>query len=391
MTSTTNNGEEKIPFWRDQRFWRVALQVAAVVLVIILLSVLFRNLTGNWTRRGTRFTYSFLTNAASFNIGETLISYTPNDNYARAFLVGLLNSLRVILLGFIFTTIVGTVAGIASFSENWLVRQISRVYVEIVRNTPLLLQLIVWYFTVFLRLPRPDNQIILFNSFYLSNTGIHIPWPSGSLLTWLSVLVLIAGTIVAFMLWTWRTRLIVERGESGQPQLIGIGAIAVISLLLLIFGLGWQIPQSPSSGQVQGGLRLSSEFCGLLFGLTFYTGAFIAEIVRGGIQSVSRGQWEAARSLGLHSGLVMRLVVFPQALRVIIPSLNSQYMNLAKNSSLALAVGFPDVFSVAATSLNQTGRSVELILIIAATYLLLNLIISVVMNQLNRAVQLKER
>jgi general L-amino acid transport system permease protein len=391
MTSSLNNGEEKVPLWRDERFWQIALQVLAIVVVVLILGTLYGNLTANWARRGTQFTYGFLRNSASFNIGEALIPYTTNSNYVIALLVGLLNSLRVIVLGFILTTLIGTIAGIASFSENWLLRQISRVYVEIVRNTPLLLQLIVWYFVIFLRLPRPDNQINLFNTFYLSNVGIFMPWPRNSLNLWLSLAVLVVGAIAAFFVWNYRTKVIVERGASGQTQLLLLIAIGVISVFILLFGLGWEVPQSPAPGQVQGGARFSSELGGLLFGLVFYTGAFIAEIVRGGIQAVSRGQWEAARSLGLHSGLVMRLVVLPQALRVIIPSLNSQYMNLAKNSSLALAVGYPDVFSVAATTLNQTGRSVELVILIASTYLILNLIISTVMNQINRLVQFKER
>ncbi len=389
---TSNPGsEERVPLWRDQRFWRIAIQVIAIALVILLFMTLFGNLTARWASRGIRFTYEFLRNSANFNIGETPIPYTPNDTYTVALFVGFLNSLRVILMGFVLTTVVGTIAGIASFSENWLVRQISRVYVEIVRNVPLVLQLIVWYFIVFLRLPRPAQQINLFNSVYLSNAGIQVPWPTNMPRLLLGLAVLLLGAVLAVYLWNQRTKAMVERGESGRSQFLWLIGIAIISLLIFLFGLGWEFPQSPAPGQVEGGLRFSTELGGLLFGLVFYTGGFIAEIVRGGIQAVSRGQWEAARSLGLHSGLVMRLVVLPQALRVILPSLNSQYMNLAKNSSLALAVGYPDFVSTALTSLNQTGRSVELVLIIAATYLLLNLIISLVMNQLNRLVQFKER
>ncbi len=391
MTFPTGDSEEKVPLWRDQRFWRIALQVLALVLVALLAWTLLGNLMANWARRGTQFTYRFLTQAASFNIGETLIPYTTNDSYLKALFVGLLNTLRVVLLGFVLTTLVGTLAGIASFSQNWLLRQLSRVYVEIVRNIPLLLQLIFWYFIVFLSLPKPDEQISLLNAVYLSKAGIYMPWPRNSPMLWLSLLALVMGAIAAVLLWNWRTKRMVERGASGRPQMLALIGIGIVSLIILIFGLGWEIPQATQPGQVMGGARFSSELGGLLFGLVFYTGAFIAEIVRGGIQSVSKGQWEAARSLGLHSGLVMQLVVLPQALRVILPSLNSQYMNLAKNSSLALAVGYPDVFSVAATSLNQTGRSVELVIIIAATYLILNLVISLVMNQVNRLVQFKER
>jgi general L-amino acid transport system permease protein len=192
-------------------------------------------------------------------------------------------------------------------------------------------------------------------------------------------------------LWQWRTNLRIETGTGGQPQLIGLGLLAVVLLVILTIGMNWQTPEAVEGGGVTGGLRLSREFVAALSALVFYTSAFVAEIVRAGIQSVSKGQWEAARSLGLNPGMVMRLVVFPQAMRVIIPPMNSEYMNLTKNSSLAFAVAFPEIYSIANTTYNQTGRPVEVFLILMATYLLICLIITLVMNQLNRAVQFKER
>jgi general L-amino acid transport system permease protein len=272
------------------------------------------------------------------------------------------------------------------------VRKISQVYVEIIRNTPLLLQLFFWYFAVFFGLSQGAQVTKLPASILVSKKGIVIPWPANTPVAWLGVAVLIVGAIAAFLLWQWRIKLMEEQGASGKPQLTALIVIGIISLLILTLGLGWDFPTLDAAGTtVQGGLRLSLEYTAMLIGLSVYTGAFIAEIVRAGIQSVSKGQWEAARALGLHTGLSMRLVVLPQALRVIIPPLNSQYMNLAKNSSLAVAIGYPDIFATALTTQNQTGRAVEIILIIMLTYLAVDLIISLVMNLLNQTVQLKER
>jgi general L-amino acid transport system permease protein len=201
----------------------------------------------------------------------------------------------------------------------------------------------------------------------------------------------VALAIAAVVIWRWRTQVIVDQGATGQTQLILLGILALLALLIIIFALGWEAPTAQEGGGATGGLRLSREYVASLTALVFYTGAFIAEIVRAGIQSVSRGQWEAGRSLGLPATLLMRLVVFPQALRVIIPPLNSEFMNLAKNSSLAFAVAYPELYSVANTTFNQTGRPIEVFLILMATYLLMNLLITVGMNTLNQTVQFKER
>jgi general L-amino acid transport system permease protein len=304
----------KPPLWRDKRFWNIASQVIAVIIAVVVVMILWTNLNRNLRQLGIQFGFDFLRQQASFDIGETLIPYKASDSYIQALWVGLINSLRVAVVGIILTTILGITAGIARLSDNWLVRNISMVYVEIFRNTPLLLQLLFWYFAVFLSFPKVENQISLGGLISLSQNGI------------------------AFL-----------------------------------------------------GLKFSPELSTLLMGLTFYTGAFIAEIVRGGITSVSKGQWEAARSLGLEPGLVMRLVIFPQALRVIIPPLTSQYLNLTKNSSLAIAVGYPDIYFVASTTFNQTGRAVEVMILIMLTYLTLSLTISLAMNFLNKTFQIKER
>jgi general L-amino acid transport system permease protein len=385
----SNHPEEKIPLWRDDRFWRVALQVLAVA--IFVAAIIWLGINFSRSEQGGRIDFSFLNKAASFGIGEGLVTYNPSDPYRQALLVGLVNSLRITVLGIILTTILGVTAGIASFSENWLLRQLNRIYVEVVRNTPLLLQLFFWYFAVFFNLPNPSNRIVWLDSIYLSKRGIALPWPENKLTVWFGLILLVIGAIAAVFIWRWRMKLIVEKGMSGKPQLMGLIGIGIAALLIIIFGLGWQVPKPTETGQLIGGVNLTLEFSALLVGLVFYTGAFIAEIVRGGIQAVPKGQWEAAKSLGLKSGLVMRLVVFPQALRVIIPALSSQYMNLAKNSSLAVAIGFPDLYSVANTTYNQTGRPVEVFILIMATYLSINLVISLAMNYFNKTVELKER
>lgn len=385
-----NSPGDKPPFWRDDRFWRIALQVLAVVAVVTIFAILGSNLNSNMQRSGVKFGFDFLQRNASFAIGESVIPYDPaTDSYLQVLLAGLVNTLRVAISGIILTTFVGILAGIAQFSDNWLLNRISLVYVEIVRNTPLLLQLLFWY-GLLIQLPSVENRINLFDSIFLSKRGIYLPWVSFPQ-AWGWFAVLFVGAIAGILLWRWRTKIMVEQGSSGKPQLIALASMAVAAVLIITIGLGWQVPQIGDNDTFVGGLRLSVEFSALLTGLVFYTGGFIAEIVRAGIQSVSQGQWEAANSLGLKSGLVMRLVIFPQALRVMIPPLNSQYQNLVKNSSLAIAVAYPDIYSVANTTFNQTGRVVEVILIIMFTYLFFNLLISSGMNLLNRTVQLRER
>ena len=301
-------------FWQHPHFGRFAGQAIAVVLVITLLGFLWTNLNRNLANLGIRLGFSFLQSQAGFAIGESVIPYTSTDTYARALLVGLLNSLRVIGLGLVTATLIGVMAGLARLSSNWLVRNLALVYVEALRNLPLLLQLFFWYFAVFLRLPPPESAVRGLGV-QLSNSGVTLP----------------------------------------------------------------------------GGMHLSPEFAALLLGLAIYTGTFIAEIVRGGIQSVPKGQWEAARSLGFNRLQQMRLIIFPQALRAIVPPLGNQYLNLAKNSSLAIAVGYPDLYAVASTTFNQTGRAVEIMILISLTYLSMSLIISLLLNLFNRRVQLVER
>ncbi|MDB9524466.1 ABC transporter permease subunit [Oscillatoria sp. CS-180] len=390
----SNSGESKQfnlkQLLRDDRFWKIAFQIITLAVVIAILGYLLLNLSTNLSKQGIDFGFGFLSNPAGFSIGESAIEYLPNDPYGRALFVGFVNTITLVIAGIILATTAGVAAGVASFSQNWLVHKISRAYVGLTRNIPLLLQLFFWYFAVYGVLPTPQEQLNLGGLVIASKRGVYVPWPASSgFLMWLGILVALA--IAAFFVWQWRTKSMVEQGDSGQTQLMILGAIALAGLVIFAFMLGWEAPTVQEGGGATGGLRLSREYVASLTALVFYTGAFIAEIVRAGIQSVSKGQWEAARSLGLPSNLSMRLVVFPQALRVIIPPLNSEFMNLAKNSSLAFAVAYPELYSIANTTFNQTGRPIEVFLVLMATYLTINLIITLGMNTLNQTVQFKER
>ncbi len=402
MTRSTQQGSDRqslnfrdLPaLVRDVRFWKIAGQVIAVVLVLTAIGIFADNLIYNLRQLGIELGFDFLKSQASFDIGETLIAYNPSNSFGRAIVVGLVNSLRVMVLGLILASTLGLLAGIARLSNNWLLRKIALIYVEIFRNTPLLLQLFFWYFVVFLKLPPVEERLSLLGAIFLTNRGVVIPWLIGNGGTGIWVLLLAIGGVGAAWVWRWRSQIMLEQGRPGRQWLWALGPIALAALLALIVTrtppFVVSLPQVENSA-LAGGLRVSPEFCTILTALVVYTGSFIAEIVRAGIQAVPKGQSEAAQALGLKSGRIMRLVILPQALRVIIPPLTSQYLNLIKNSSLAIAIGFPDVYFVASTTFNQTGRAVEVVLIIMVTYLTISLLISLVMNLINSKVQLKER
>jgi len=391
--SSVLTARRAVPLWRDVRILRILSQVAFVVLVAVGAGVLYSNMMHGLRSRGLGGSFGFLELEAGFDVGEG-IAYDASDSYARAFLVGVVNTLRVTVVGIIVATILGVVMGVARLSTNWLVNKIASVYIELIRNTPLLVQLFVWYFAIILKLPKVKESIALPGSIFISNRGAAFPWPvpTASFGWWLYCL--IAATAVAVVLWIVRAR---GQQRTGRPafNLLWIG-VAFVALAIF----GWfVVPEAPlaldkpslQGWNYQGGLTLTPEFVGMLLGLVVYTGAFIAEVVRAGIQAVSRGQIEAARAVGLTEGQTLRLVIFPQALRVIVPPLTSQYLNLAKNSSLAIAIGFPDLFSVAGTIFNQTGQAVQVIVLIMVSYLCMSLFTSLLMNLYNRRVQLVER
>ncbi|TAE93723.1 MAG: ABC transporter permease subunit [Oscillatoriales cyanobacterium] len=366
---------------RDDRFWKIAGQAIALILVITVIAILWDNLTANYAQLGIAFGFDFLNSQASFDIGESVIPYSPENSYIQAYFVGLINTLRVMGLGIVFSTIAGLTVGIARLSDNWLLRNLAALYVEILRNTPLLLQLFFWYFAVFISLPKLEDNQQMRGPIYLTNRGIAVPWPAPLPGFEIWLILLTVGVLAAAGLWMWRGRVMLEEAKPGRQLFWAGGAIVLSAILAFIItqNLPFRLdfPRLTPALQLEGGLKLTPEFAALVTGLSLYTGSYIAEIVRAGIQSVSRGQWEAGKSLGLKSGTLMRMVILPQALRVIVPPLTSQYLNLAKNSSLAVAVAYPDVyFVVGSPTLNQTGRAIETMLIIMVTYLTISLIVS---------------
>jgi general L-amino acid transport system permease protein len=376
--------EEKIPFWRDRRVLNIVGQLVIVLIVGTIITILVNNLVQNFQRQGLNFGFNFLSRAASFGIANPPIAYNPTDPYIKAILIGLINSVQVMLFGIIIATSLGILVGVGRLSDNWLVRQLATVYVETLRNTPLLLQLFFWYFAVFLKLPKIDHPIIVGGNIFLTNRGLDLPWFAATRQTWLAIIFIVLNIFVAVIIWRKFINSIEQGRRTEIIYIFLLGTIAIAIILTFLFGIDWIRPQLENNS-ISGGLNLSPELATLLIGLSFYTAAFIAEVVRGGIQSVSKGQWEAARALGLKPSLVMQLVIFPQALRVIIPPLTSEFLNLAKNSSLAFAIGYSDVYSISNTIANQTGRSIEMLLVVMVSYLTINLIISALMNWFNHS------
>jgi general L-amino acid transport system permease protein len=327
--------------------------------------------------------FGFLSHTAGFDISQTLIPYSGSDTYTRVFFVGLLNTLLVAVIGIFFATIIGFLVALGRLSPNWLLSRISGAYVELVRNLPLLFQILFWYLAVLGALPGPRQSIVLFGSFFLSNRGLIIPKPIAEAGLDPFALALLIAVVAALLLRTYARRQLFQTGRllTIWPYVIGM-LIGLPLLASLVFGapVSFEIPVLKGFN-FAGGSRVIPEFVALTLALSTYTGAFIAEIVRSGIQSVHRGQMEAGASLGLTRGTTLRLIVVPQALRVILPPLTSQYLNLTKNSALAVAIGYPDLFSVfAGTTLSQTGQAIEIIAITMGVYLLISLVTSAIMN-----------
>jgi general L-amino acid transport system permease protein len=371
---------------------RGLLWQAALLLAVVLLGWwLHANMTANMASRGLQFGFGFLERSAGIPIGEAVIPYTPADTYARALTVGLLNTLRVALAGIVLCTVLGVALGLARLSANPLLRSLTGGYIELIRNTPLVLQLVFWH-SIILQLPSVRQALSPLPGLFLSQRGLKMPVPVADAALWLLLLAALAGALLWIALLRRERARQVATGERRSTLTPGLAALlglpALSALVLARPTISW--PEL-TGFNFEGGLSLSPEFFALLIGLVIYTSAFIAEIVRSGIQSVHKGQWEAARALGLPPGRIMRLVILPQAMRVIIPPLTSQFLNLTKNSSLAVVIGYPDLVSVANTSINQTGQAVEVIAIFMATYLLISLLTSAAMGAYNRAVALKER
>lgn len=374
------------------RFRGVLYQVLVVAAVVSLGWYLVHNTLINLAARGIATGFDFLGREAGFDIGEGLIPYSAADSYATALVVGLLNTIEVSVIGIVLATIVGVAIGIARLSGNWLVARLATVYVEGVRNVPLLLQLFVWYGVV-TALPGPRQAFNPLPGFFLSNRGLKVPVPEANPIYPYLLAALVVGLVLAWLVRRWA---VARQERTGQPFPWGTtGTGIALGLPLVVFvaagaPLTFDVPQLKGFN-FSGGGTVSPEFAALLAGLTVYTAAFIAEIVRSGILAVPYGQTEAAMSLGLSRGKTLRLVILPQALRVIVPPLTSQYLNLIKNSSLAVAIGYPDLVSVANTTINQTGQAVEGVGVVMAVFLTISLALSFLMNWYNAKVALVTR
>ena len=381
-------------FWHDKRLRALVAQALLLAAIGFAAVTLYGNAVENLSRQNIATGFDFLNRTAGFGIAQTLIPYTEQSTYGRALLVGLLNTLLVSGLGIVLATILGFIIGIGRISKNWLIARICAVYVETLRNMPMLLQLLFWYFAVIRALPGPRQSLAAAGMAFLNNRGLYVPRilvePEAFLVA-LSFVVGVAGTFV------------LSRMAHGEREKRGVARPILARSLLLIFGLplvvatltgfpfSIQIPELKGFN-FAGGVQMSPELLALLIALSTYTASYIAEIVRAGILGVARGQSEAALSLGLTRGQTLRLVVVPQALRIIVPPLTSQYLNLTKNSSLAVVIAYPDLVNVfAGTTLNQTGQAIEVILITMGIYLSLSLLTSLAMNIYNRRTRFAER
>jgi len=384
----------KPPFWNNPQIRAIVFQAVALTVTVAFGLYLFENTQDNLRRLGIASGFDFLSSPAGFDIIQTLIPYSAASSYGQVFWVALLNTLLVSALGIIFATLLGFIIGVARLSKNWLIAKLALAYIETFRNVPLLLQIFFWYFAVLRAAPAPRQSLSLGDTFFLNIRGLYLPAPQfqpgfGWVLATLGVAI-----VLVIVLTRWARR---RQMATGQPfPTLSASLALLIGLPLIAFWLAgsplhWQVPELRGFN-FQGGLVIIPEMASLLLALSIYTAAFIAEIVRAGIQAVSHGQTEASFSLGLNPGMTLRLIILPQALRVIIPPMTNQYLNLTKNSSLAAAIGYPDLVSVfAGTTLNQTGQAIECIAITMAVYLTLSLLISFVMNWYNRRVALVER
>jgi general L-amino acid transport system permease protein len=383
----------------DPKVRGVFYQVLLVAVVSYLFYVAATNAVENLQRAKIASGFGFLNNTAGFDISQTLIQFSAaGSSYGDAFVVGLLNTLIVSAIGIFFTTILGFIIGIARLSKNWMVAKVAMVYVETLRNIPLLVQLLFWYIAVLGPLPQPRNSIEMGAGFFINSRGLFMARPIYAADAWAIPAALVIGLVASFIYRRWAKAQQEKTGRQSPVGLVTLGLVLGLPILtwivLALFGANPISFEMPKKGtfNLTGGMQILPEFVALLLGLTTYTAAFIAEVVRAGILAVSKGQTEAAGSLGLKPGQTLRLVVIPQAMRVIIPPLTSQYLNLTKNSSLAVAIGYPDLVQVfMGTVLNQTGQAIEVVVITMGVYLTISLLTSFLMNIYNRRMAIVER
>ena len=385
---------ERTPLWRRPAFRALIIQALLLAGLAALIAMMIGNALTNLEARGITTGFDFLGERAGFSIPQTLIDYSGDSSYARTFVVGLLNTLLVSGLGILAATLIGFAVGIARLSPNWLLARLAAAFVETFRNSPLLVQILFWYFAVLQALPSPRQSMSLLEAFFLNVRGLIVPAPVPEPGFGLTQLALVAAILAVVALGIYARRLQQRTGKA--LPVYWLGSALIIGLPLLVFvasgsPLAWDVP-SLKGFNFSGGITVIPELMALWLALSIYTASFIAEIVRSGIQSVPKGQIEASRAIGLPGNITLRKVVIPQAMRVIVPQLTSQYLNLIKNSSLATAIGYPDLVAVfAGTSLNQTGQAIEIIAMTMAVYLTISLVVSALMNVYNARTLLKER
>ncbi len=389
----SNTDPEKVPFFNDPDKRAILYQIGVACMVALLGYYLISNTLANLERQSIATGFGFVEKESAFEIGETLISYSAADTYGKALMVGALNTLLVSFIGITLTVILGTFIGVARLSTNWLVSKLAAVYIEVFQDIPILLQLFFWYAFFYEMLPSPREALNPFTGLFFCNRGMIFAVPQYHVAFKYMGVAFLAGCIGIYFMRRWARKRQADTGQSFPVFSTGLGILTGLPLIV------WLLAGMPTAMSIpvlkgfnfQGGVSVTPEFSALLLGLVLYTAAFVAEVVRAGIQSVSHGQTEAAMAIGLRPGRVLNLVILPQALRVIIPPLTSQMLNLTKNSSLAVAIGYPDFVSVAGTTINQTGQAMEGVALIMAVYLCFSLATSAFMNWYNKKIKLVER
>jgi general L-amino acid transport system permease protein len=387
------DGPEKVPFFQDPKKRSILYQIGTMLLVALLGYYLMSNTQANLERQSIATGFGFLQKESSFEIGEPLIRYSAADTYARALVVGFLNTLKVSFIGIFLTVILGTFVGLARLSTNWLVSRLAAVYIEVFQDIPILLQLFFWYAFFYEILPSPREALNPISGVFLTNRGLVMAIPESHPVYKYMAIAFVVGCLLVYFMRRWARRRQARTGRVFPVFRVSLGIL--IGFPLITWWLGGAPTQMDvpvlSGFNFKGGTNFSPEFAALLLGLVLYTAAFVAEVVRAGIQAVSHGQTEAAMAVGLKPAQILNLVILPQALRVIIPPLTSQMLNLTKNSSLAVAIGFPDFVSVAGTAINQTGQAIEGVALIMICYLIFSLSTSAFMNWYNKKMALVER
>lgn len=379
---------------RNQKVRGILFQLLTVIGLVAFLWYIGANTVANIEQRGIKTGFEFLEGTAGFGIDESPIAYSESDTHGRVFLVGLSNTLIIGFVGIVLSTILGLIIGVLRLSNNWLVRKLAAAYIDIFRNIPILLQILFWYNVVLKSLPSPRQSLEFIGGIFINNRGLYIPQPELNITTISVILSFLLVFVIIFFLNRWAKKRQEATGQDFPVLLVALGLFVILPILAYVFsGANFNFEYPALKGfNFSGGKAISPEFLALTFALTIYTATFIAEAVRSGIEAVSKGQKEAAASLALSNYQALKLVILPQAIRIAIPPTINQYLNLVKNSSLATAIGYPEIVTVfAGTSLNQVGQAIEIIAITMLVYLTISLVVSAILNWFNHKMKIKER